>query len=82
MAQTTRTATNSLQQTVAQQRQRQTERVRNPYSIEIELDDHPPALCVEIRDGDMVIGRLQPPITGKLILHFKDGRYMRPGLEI
>ncbi len=75
-------AQTNLQQTVAQQRQRQTERARNPYSIEIELDGPRPALCIEIRDGDMVIGRLLPPITGKLILHFKDGRYMKPGLEI
>ncbi len=81
MGNPSQTQTN-LQQTVAQQRQRQTERARNPYSIEIELDDHPPELCIEVRDGDMVISRLLPPVTGKLILHFKDGQYMRPGLEI
>ena len=92
MSQTTRTAASNLQQTVAQHRQRQTERVRNPYTI---LIDEPPmgGQYVEVRDAscgsddrDMLVRRVQPPITGKVILHFSDGRCrgaeISPGIEL
>ena len=63
----------SLQQTVAQHRQRQTERARNPYSI---LIDEPPesGQYVEIRDGDMLVRRVQPPLFGTVTLDFHEGR--------
>lgn len=85
MSQTTRTAASNLQQTVAQHRQRQLEQTRNPYTI---LIDEPPVSgqYVEVRDGDMLVKRVQPPITGKVILHFSDGRCrgaeISPGIEL
>ena len=71
----------SLQQTVAQHRQRQTERARNPYTI---LIDEPPEIgqYVEIRDradegdkvGDFLVQRVQPPLFGSLTLTWHEGR--------
>ncbi len=66
-------AQTNLQQTVAQQRQRQTERARNPYMI---LIDEPPdsGQYVDIRDGDMLVKRVQPPLFGTVTLDFHEGR--------
>ena len=66
-------ARTNLQQTVAQHRQRQTERARNPYTI---LIDEPPesGQYVEIRDGDMLVKRVQPPLFGTVTLDFHEGR--------
>lgn len=71
-------ARTNLQQTVAQHRQRQMERARNPYSI---LIDEPPesGQYVEIRstsdDGvDLVVKRVQPPLYGTLTLTWHEGR--------
>ena len=73
MSQTTRTAASNLQQTVAQHRQRQLEQTRNPYTI---LIDEPPesGQYVEIRDGDMLVKRVQPPLFGTVALDFHEGR--------
>ena len=75
------TARESLQKTVAQQRQRQTERARNPYTI---LIDEPPesGQYVEIRDstygdsdsGGVLVKRVQPPLFGTVTLDFHEGR--------
>ncbi len=71
MGNPSQTQTN-LQQTVAQHRQRQTERARNPYTI---LIDEPPesGQYVEIRDGDMLVRRVQPPLFGTVTLDFHEG---------
>ena len=73
MGRDTSQARTNLQQTVAQQRQRQTERARNPYTI---LIDEPPesGQYVEIRDGDMLVKRVQPPLFGTVTLDFHEGR--------
>lgn len=81
-------ASKRLQKTVAQHRQRQSERARNPYPI---LIDDPPAsgVYVEVRDasygdsdsGDTLLQRVQAPLFGRVILTMHEGRLTKVDVE-
>ena len=78
-------AQTNLQQTVAQHRQRQTERARNPYTI---LIDEPPdsgqyvAIMDVINGRDVLVRRLQLPVYGEVAMTVHEGRVTKVDVRI